>query len=160
MKILKQITNPIVLPHWSQDLLLAVPRIVCGYLLTSDFGAQKFGLPWSPPENGLGFFEVAFWFPKDVAHYGGIFAIAPAFLAWMGAFSEAVGGLFLLFGFQTRLFSFLILCTMLVAIFMQQIQNGMWNCLPALGFLWVSLFTMILGSGRFGVDYFISKKVK
>ena len=160
MKILEKITKPILLSHWSQDLLLAIPRLVCGYLLTSDFGAAKFGLPWSPPENGLGFFEVAFWFPQDVAHYGGIFAVAPALFAWMGAFSEAVGGLFLLLGFQTRLFSFLILCTMLVAIFAQQIQNGLWNCLPALGFLWVSLYSLILGSGRIGVDYWITKKLK
>lgn len=148
------------MPFWWQDLILAFPRIVCGYLLTADFGAAKFGLPWSPPENGLGFFEVAFWFPQDVAHYGGIFAVAPAFFAWMGAFSEAVGGLFLLFGFQTKIFSLLIFCTMLVAIFAQQIQDGLWNCLPALGFLWVSLFTLLLGSGRFGVDYWIAKKLK
>jgi putative oxidoreductase len=39
-----------------------------------------------------------FWFPKDVAGYGGIFAVAPAFFAWMGAFLEAIGGLLLLIG--------------------------------------------------------------
>ncbi len=160
MKILKRITNPILLPHWSQDLLLAIPRIVCGYLLTADFGAQKFGMPWSPVDNNLGFFEVAFWFPNDVAAYGGIFAIAPAFFAWMGAFSEAVGGLLLLFGLQTRIASFLILCTMLVAIFMQQWQEGMWMMLPAMGFLWVGLTFLVLGSGRFGVDYLLTKKLK
>jgi putative oxidoreductase len=160
MKVFNKITQPIVLPFWWQDFLLALPRIVCGYLLTSDFGAAKFGLPWSPVDNNLRLFEVAFWFPKDVAAYGGIFAIAPAFFAWMGAFSEAVGGLFLLFGLQTRIASFLIFSTMLVAIFMQQLQNGLWNCLPAMGFLWVSLFTLIIGSGRFGLDYLFTKKTK
>jgi putative oxidoreductase len=158
MKILKQITKPILLPNWSQDLLLTIPRIICGFLLTSSFGADKFGLPWSPADKNLGFFEVAFWFPQDVATYGGVFALAPVFFAWMGAFSEAVGGIFLLLGFQTRIASFLITATMLVAIFMQQINNGLWNCLPAMGFLWVGLFYMILGSGRFGVDYLINKK--
>lgn len=158
MKILKQITKPILLPHWSQDFLLAIPRIVCGFLLTSNFGAAKFGLPWSPPENNLKFFEVAFWFPKDVASYGGLFAVAPIFFAWIGAFSEAVGGIFLLLGFQTRIASFLIMSTMLVAIFMQQIQNGMWNCLPAMGFLWISVFYLLLGSGRFGIDYLVTRK--
>jgi len=160
MKVLNRITQPIVLPFWWQDFFLAIPRIVCGYLLTSDFGAAKFGLPWSPVDNNLGLFEVAFWFPKDVAAYGGIFAIAPAFFAWIGAFSEAVGGLFLLFGLQTRIASFLISSTMLVAIFMQQLQNGLWNCLPAMGFLWVTLFSMIMGSGRFGIDYLFTKKTK
>lgn len=158
MKILKQITKPILLPHWTQDLLLIIPRIVCGYLLTTEFGAAKFGLPWSPPDNNLGFLEVAFWFPNDVAAYGGIFAIAPNFFAWMGAFSEAVGGIFLLLGFQTRIASLLIAATMLVAIFMQQISSGIWNCLPAMGFLWVAVFYMVLGSGRFGFDYLLTRK--
>jgi putative oxidoreductase len=94
MKLFSQLTKPHLLPHWSQDLLLAIPRIVCGFLLTSSFGADKFGLPWSPADKHLGLFEVAFWFPNDVAGYGGIFAIAPVFFAWMGAFSEAVGGIF------------------------------------------------------------------
>jgi putative oxidoreductase len=49
---------------------------------------------------------------------------------------------------------------MLVAVFLQQINNGTWNMLPALGFAWVSLFTMVLGSGRFGLDYLITKKLK
>ncbi len=155
---MKKIIQPIVLPFWWQDLLLAVPRIVCGYFLTADFGSSKFGLPWSPAEKNLGFFEVAFWFPNDVAGYGGIFAMFPAFFAWMAAFSEAVGGLLLMLGFQTRLFSFLICCTMLVAIFMQQINQGIWNALPALVFLWVAVFGCILGSGRFGADYLITLK--
>lgn len=158
MKKIKQLTKPMLLPFWWQDVMISIPRIVCGYLLTANFGAAKFGMPWSPVDNNLGLFEVAFWFPKDVAAYGGLFAIAPAFFAWMGAFSEAVGGLFLLLGFQTRIASFLLLMTMLVAVFMQQINNGLWNCLPAMGFLWVSLYTLIMGSGRIGIDYLISKK--
>lgn len=160
MKIFKRLTSPILLPAWWQDLLLLIPRLVCGYLLTSNFGAAKFGLPWSPPDNNLGLFEVAFWFPNDVAEYGGIFKAFPVLFAWMGAFSEAVGGIFLILGLQTRLFSFLILCTMLVAIFMQQMGNGAWNMLPAAGFAWVSLYTLIIGSGRFGIDYLIAKKLK
>ena len=157
MKLLTKITKPILLPHWSQDLFLIVPRIVCGYLLAFDFGAAKFGMPWSPVDNNLGLFEVAFWFPNDVASYGGIFAIAPAFFAWMGAFAEAVGGLLLLFGFQTRIASFLVMATMLVAMFMQQYKEGLWMMLPAMGFLWASMITLILGSGRFGIDYLLTK---
>ncbi len=76
----------------------------------------------------------------------------------MAAFSEAVGGIFLLLGLQTRIASLLIVATMSGAIFLQQINQGMWNTLPALGFLWVSLYSLVLGSGRFGVDYLISKK--
>jgi putative oxidoreductase len=157
---MRKIIKPIVLPYWWQDLLLAIPRIVCGYLMTATFGADKFGLPWSPVDKNLGLFEVAFWFPGDVANYGGIFSSFPVFFAWMAAFSEAVGGLFLLLGFQTRIASVLILATMLGAIFLQQINQGMWACLPALGFLWVSLYTLVLGSGRFGIDYLIFNNKK
>lgn len=60
MGIITKITKPILLPHWPQDLILTIPRIVCGYLLTVEFGSPKFGLPWSNPDNGLRFFEVAF----------------------------------------------------------------------------------------------------
>ena len=157
-KIFKKITKPILLPHWSQDLFLAIPRVVCGFLLTSSFGAAKFGMPWSPVDNNLGLFEVAFWFPNDVAEYGGVFAIAPAFFAWMGAFAEAVGGLTMLIGFQTRISSFLVACTMLVAMFMQQWSQGLWMMLPAMGILWASMTSLILGSGRFGIDYLLTKK--
>ena len=160
MNYLKRITLPVQLPAWWQDALLAIPRIYCGFLLTSNFGAAKFGLPWSPVDNNLGLFEVAFWFPGDVKAYGAVFAIFPVFFAWMGAFSEAVGGLFLVLGFQTRFFSFLIACTMLVAVFVQQFSSGMWNMLPGMGFLWVSLAGLAVGSGRFGIDYLISKKWK
>jgi putative oxidoreductase len=160
MKYLKRMTAPVILPAWWQDLMLAVPRIICGYLLAANFGAAKFGMPWSPADNNLGFFEVAFWFPNDVKEYGGVFAMFPAFWAWMGAFSEAVGGLFVLAGFQTRIFSFLITCTMLVVIFVHQFNNGLWSMLAGMGFLWVSMMGMALGSGRFGIDYLISKKFK
>ncbi|NPA08512.1 MAG: DoxX family protein [Chlorobi bacterium] len=157
--MIKRIFTPIQMPYWWQDLLFAIPRIVCGYLLTSDFGAAKFGLPWSPADNNLNFFEVAFWFPNDVAEYGGVFAMFPAFFAWMGAFSEAVGGIFLLLGLFTRPFAVLVFITMFVAVFFQQMNQGVWNMLPAMGIMWVSLFYIILSSGRFGLDYIIAKKL-
>lgn len=152
--------RPVLLPHFWQDLLLLYPRLFAGYLMAFEFGAPKFGMPWSPPETNLRFFEVVFWFPTDVAEYGGAFAAFPALLAWLGAFSEAVGGLALILGFQTRLFSVLIGCTMLVAAYMQQGDRGLWSQLPALGFLWLCLYTSVLGGGRFSIDYFISKKIQ
>jgi putative oxidoreductase len=157
-KIFNKLTTPITMPYWWQDLLIAIPRIVCGYLLAAEFGAQKFGLPWSPADNNLHFFEVAYWFPKQVESFGGIFKMFPAFFAWMGAFSEAVGGIFLVIGFQTRFFSFLAIITMLVAAFCVQWQHGLWNMLSALGIMWVYVYTLIIGSGRFGIDYLIFKK--
>ncbi|RTQ45995.1 DoxX family membrane protein [Hymenobacter gummosus] len=155
--MLRSLLRPLLLPHWWQDALLLLPRLVCGYLLAADFGASKFGLPWSPPDNNLGLFEVAYWFPQDVAAYGGVFALFPAFFAWMGAFSEAVGGLLLAAGLLTRVSAGLIICTMLVAIFCQQLPQGTWNALPAAGFLWAALPALLLGSGRFGLDYLLTQ---
>ena len=155
---MRRITKPVLLPFWWQDLLLAIPRVVCGYLLTSSFGADKFGLPWSPADRNLGLFEIVFWFPEDVSNYGGIFAKFPVFFAWMAGFSEAIGGFLFMLGFQTRISALLILTTMMGAIFLQQIQQGMWNTLPALGFLWVSIYSLTIGSGRFGLDYLLFKK--
>ncbi len=160
IKYLKRLIQPINQPLWFHDFVLALPRIVYGYFLTANFGSSKFGLPWSDPDKNLGFFEVAFWFPPDVAEYGGVFAIFPAFFAWMAAFSEAVGGLAWIVGFQTRIFSFLIFCTMLVVVFVHQIQYGLWNMLPGMGILFIALYGMVLGSGRFGLDFLISKKIK
>ena len=50
-KLFNKLTTPITMPYWWQDLLIAIPRIVCGYLLAAEFGAQKFGLPWSPADT-------------------------------------------------------------------------------------------------------------
>lgn len=154
---LLHLTRPTLQRYLWQDALLWIPRIYCGYYLAFNFGAAKFGLPWSPPENNLGFFEVAFWFPNDINEYGGVFSLCPALLAWLGAFSEAVGGLALILGFQTRIFSFLIAVTMLVAAFVQHAGEELWQQLPAMHFFWVALYCMILGSGRFGIDYLLTK---
>ncbi len=151
------LNKPVIQSKWYADLLIVMPRFICGALLAFSFGSDKFGMPWSPTDKNLGLFEVVYWFPGDVAEYGGIFEMFPDFFAWMGAFSEAVGGLFMAVGLFTRVAAFLICCTMLVAIFMQKWNGGMWGMLPAMGFLWTSLYAMVLGSGRFGVDYLITK---
>ncbi|MDT0621655.1 DoxX family protein [Croceitalea vernalis] len=157
--ILKTLITPILQKHWFADLTFGIIRFISGILLAIDFGASKFGMPWTPDGQNLNLFEVAAWFPKDVAAYGGIFALMPVFFAWMGAFSEAVGGLFLAFGLKTRLASFLIMCTMLVAIFMQKWGQGTWSMLPAMSFLWLAIYNLYFGSGRFGFDHLIAKKI-
>ncbi len=158
MKLLKALTLPILQKYWFADLIFAIIRFLCGTLLAFDFGASKFGMPWTDAGQNLKLFEVVAWFPEDVAKYGGIFAMAPAIFAWMGAFSEAVGGLFLAFGLQTRIASFLITCAMLVAIYCQHWGEGAWPILPAMGFLWVAIYNLHFGSGRFGLDYLLSKQ--
>ncbi len=158
--IIKRIITPVTMSHWSIDLLIALPRILCGYFLAVNFGGSKFGVPWSPDgAPDLSFLEVVDWFPKDIAEYGGLFTLFPLFFAWMGAASEAIGGVFLMLGLKTRIASFFIMCTMLVAIFFQKWDDGMWAMLPAMGFLWISIYNLILGSGKFGFDYVLTQKL-
>ena len=127
--------------------------------LSLGFGSDKFGVPWTASSQNLDLFEVSAWFPEDVKAYGGLFAMFPVFFAWMGAFSEAVGGILLALGIGTRIWAFLIMCTMLVAIFMQKWNMGLWSMLPAISFLWVAIYNLSLGSGRFGIDFLIQKKL-
>jgi putative oxidoreductase len=156
MKIFQKITKPII-TNWLLDITIAIPRIVYGYFLTAEFGSPKFGLPWTDPDKNLQLFEVVFWFPQDVAEYGGIFGAFPRFFAWMAAFAEGVGGVAWIIGFQTRIFSFLILCTMIVIVFIHQMKFGLWNMMPGMGIMWIAFITLAIGSGRWGIDYFISK---
>ncbi|MDF1698075.1 MAG: DoxX family protein [Saprospiraceae bacterium] len=155
-----QLTKPVIQSNWGAEIALALPRIFCGIVLAKDFGADKFGMPWTPVGQNLSLFEVAAWFPQDVAEFGGIFAVAPLFFAWMGAASEAIGGVFLALGLQTRIFSFLLICTMLVAIFCQQLQHGLWNMLAPMGFLWIAIYGLVNGSGKIGLDYLLAKRWK
>jgi len=150
--ILNKFNKPVVQSSWMATILLAIPRFICGALLAFSFGSDKFGMPWSPSDSEFGLFEVAAWFPEDVATFGGIFALAPVLFAWLGAASEAVGGLFLMLGYKTRTASLFIACTMLVAIFFQKWDQGVWGMLPALGFLWVALQGLVLSSGKLGLD--------
>ncbi|MGB3182479.1 MAG: hypothetical protein WBB45_13895 [Cyclobacteriaceae bacterium] len=61
------------------DILVTIPRVACGLLLTLDFGSSKFGVPWSG--NNLPLFGKPKWFAENVAAFGGLFAVAPYLFA-------------------------------------------------------------------------------
>ncbi|WP_394749259.1 DoxX family protein [Spongiimicrobium salis] len=157
--LFKKVLTPVLQNTLLNDGILAIPRLCCGLLLALDFGASKFGMPWTPSDKNLSLFEVSDWFVEDIASYGGVFALSPVLFAWLGAASEAIGGLFLALGLKTRVAAFFIGCTMMVAVFFQKWDQGVWGMLPALGFLWVMLYSLVLGSGRFGLDYVIAKRM-
>ncbi len=158
--LLEKLTKTNTQSNLLNDIIITIPRIFCGLILAFDFGASKFGVPWSPVASNLTLFQVSDWFVEDVSKFGGVFATFPLLFAWLAAASETIGALFLVFGFKTRVASFFIMCTMLVAIFFQQWHNGLWAMLPAIGFLWVALYCLIMGSGRLGLDYVIARKLK
>lgn len=166
MQTLRSTIASWIKPHsfngWGTQILFTIPRFVAGMVLAMDFGASKFGMPWSGADRELGLFQVAAWFPEDVAQFGAPFSWAPVLFAWLGAASEAIGGIFLAIGLGTRFWAFLIGCTMLVAIIFQKgsdfLEQGFWAILPALGFLWVCIYSLIFGSGKIGLDHWIAKK--
>lgn len=141
MKTLQALIKPITMPHWTQDLLLLLPRLIGCYFLCVNFGGSKFPIPD--------------WFIQDVAKLGFPF---PAFFAWCAVLTEVVGSFLIMIGLFTRVAAFNLMITMLVAIFFQKWDTEVWEKLPAMGFLWIAIFSLVLGSGRFGVDYLISKK--
>ena len=161
-KTLKKWIRPHKFEGWGANILYAIPRFLAGLVIAIDFGASKFGMPWTGTDRELGLFEVAAWFPEDVAQFGAPFSWSPVLFAWLAAASEAIGGIFLAVGLGTRFWAFLIGCTMLVAIFFQKwsdfLEQGAWAILPALGFLWVCIYTLIFGSGKLGLDHWIAKK--
>ena len=143
-KWIQTLIKPTYTKQWFTDLLLAIPRIIGFLFLAKNFGGSKFPCPQ--------------WFIDDVSKFGGLFSTYPAFFAWSAVLSETIGGLLLVLGLGTRMASFFVAITMMVAIFFQKWNSDLWEMLPALSFLWLSIYALVLGSGRFGLDHLISKK--
>ena len=51
--------TPTLMSNWLAEIGIALPRILCGIMLSFDFGSSKFGLPWTPASQNLSLFEVA-----------------------------------------------------------------------------------------------------
>jgi putative oxidoreductase len=141
--ILSKIITPTYTATWCTDLLLALPRIIGCYFLAVNFGGSKLPCPD--------------WFVKDVAGYGFPF---PAFFAWAAVLAETFGGAMLVLGLFTRFAGLMVVITMLVAIFFQKWGGEVWEMLPAMGFLWIGIYAIVMGSGRIGIDHLISKNLK
>jgi putative oxidoreductase len=127
---------------WMFDVLIALPRIVCGIILPVKFGLSKF----PPPQ----------WFIDDVGKLG--FPL-PVFFAWAAVLSEVVASFLLAAGFMTRLMALLVMITMFVAAFVQKGDAALWEKLPSLFFLLNAYFALLLGSGRLGVDEVLRRTV-
>ncbi len=128
------------------DLFLALSRVGFGLLMAFGHGINK--LPGSERFDG---------FSEGVGNMG--FPL-PGFFAFMAAMSEFLGGLLLAAGLLTRPMAFFLLGTMFVAafiahgsdpLFAADAENGSKEM--ALLFLLGFLPFLVIGSGRFGVDY-------
>ncbi len=163
MRKLEWLLKPEVFQNPLGNLFIAIPRVLGGLSLSIEFGSPKFGMPWSINDK-LGLFQVADWFPEDVAEFGAPYSWSPWLFAWLGAATEAIGGLLLAFGIGTRVVASFLGITMCTAIFLEKWPKAMeygssWPLLPAIGFLWIAIYSLVLGSGKYGVDYLLHKKL-
>lgn len=124
------------------DVLIALPRIVCGVIMPVFFGLSKFPTPQ--------------WFIDDIGRLG--FPM-PAFFAWAAVLTEVFGSFLLALGLGTRLVGVLLMVTMFVAAFIQKSDAALWERLPALFFFLNAWFAVVLGSGRIGLDELVRRRL-
>jgi putative oxidoreductase len=98
------------------NTLILILRVLTGYLLSFVLAINKFGTPWTPKLMGLELFEVSDWFIKLVEQFGPPFSQMPELFAWYAGFTEALGGILLILGLNTRITPFFITSTMFVTI--------------------------------------------
>lgn len=83
---------------------------------------------------------------------------APQVMAFLAAFAESFGALFLAFGLLTRPAAFMIICTMSVAIFGAHGGAGFAKQEAAWMYLVPALMFLLKGAGKWSIDFLLSKK--
>lgn len=126
----------------STDLVLAMFRVFMGLSLMLVHGASK--IPVSE---------------SFITHIGSLGFPAPALVAWAAALSEYIGALLLALGLFTRPASLLIAITMFAAAFVSHAGDSFAIAEKAYLYLATGLLFGVLGSGRYGMDSVIRKKL-
>jgi len=126
----------------STDLALALVRIFVGLSLMLVHGAGKI-----PISDGF------------IEHIGSLGFPYPTFFAWAAALSEYAGAFLLAIGLFTRPASVLIAITMFTAAFINHGDDPFGVAEKSYLYLVISLLFVVLGSGRFGIDAIIRKRM-
>jgi putative oxidoreductase len=119
---------------------LALLRIFTGIALAFAHGYSKV-----PPGEGL------------INRAGEMGFPMPVFFAWAAGLSEFLGGIFLALGFLTRISSFFIAITMLVALVGVHGSDPFNRQELAFMYLFVAIAFMLKGAGDWSVDSFLRK---
>jgi putative oxidoreductase len=82
---------------------------------------------------------------------------APQVMAFLAAFAESFGALLLAIGLLTRPAAFMLICTMVVAIFGAHGSDGFAKQELAWLYLVPALMFMLKGAGKWSLDFLISK---
>lgn len=83
---------------------------------------------------------------------------APQIMAFLAAFAETFGALFLLLGLLTRPAALMIACTMAVAALGAHGADGFARQEMAWLYFFPSLLFLLKGAGKWSLDFFISRK--
>ncbi len=118
----------------------ALLRIFAGIAMAFGHGASKL-----PPGEGL------------ISRAGQMGFPAPAFFAWAAALSEFAGGILLALGLFTRLSSFFIGATMLVALVGVHAADPFAAQEKAFLFLFIALAYFLKGSGDWSIDSYFRR---
>lgn len=153
----KKILTPYQVDGLLANSILLVPRVVAGFLLAFVYAPVKFGTPWTPKSLDLGLFEVADWFIVRVTEFGVPFNIMPEVFSWSAGFTEAFGGILLVLGLNTRITAFFITSVMAITIYFRE-WDDTWSILPTFLFFCIGLFYLGFGSGKYGLDYWYTKR--
>lgn len=139
--MLKSLFNPGAYPAKIDSLLLLIRIAVAVFMLTHGIGKLLKLLANEP---------VTFSDPLD---------IGPTASLVLTVFSEVFCSLFLLFGFVTRLAVIPLIITMLVIIFIVQIEKGFDKMELPLFFLLNFIVVLVAGPGRYSIDKLIHDKI-
>ncbi|MBO0937366.1 DoxX family protein [Fibrella sp. HMF5335] len=92
--------------------------------------------------------------PQFVAYLQSLGFPFPTPGAYVSAYTEFIGGILWLLGFQTRLASAFVLINFSVALGMAHlhINDSYQNTMPSLNLVAVSLFLLLNGPGRYSID--------
>ncbi|MDU2065520.1 MAG: DoxX family protein [Sporomusaceae bacterium] len=87
------------------------------------------------------------------------FTFAPAFMGFIAAVFELLGGIFIFFGLFTRLGALMILATLLVAAPTMLVSKGLFAAAPAIEDSLLMILVLFSGGGKYSLDYrFFSNK--
>ena len=142
-KLIKKSFSTPSMQHFSGDISLLLSRIFFGLTMAFMHGSHKL-----PPSEQFINFITNLGFPT------------PFVFAWMAGLTEFVGGMMIALGLATRISSFLMIQTMMVAVFMAHAGDPFKKMELGLCYLFASLLFMSLGAGRYSLDYLIDKKYR
>lgn len=123
------------------DIAVVILRVFIGLTMAFAHGAAKM-----PPPGMFVDGVQALGFP------------APLFFAWCATLAEFAGGLLLALGLFTRGAALFMFVTMFVAAFVAHAADPFQTKEMAFIYLFVSLFFVLFGAGRWSIDHMLSKR--